>query len=198
MSDVDENGASTSSSKAKTNKAGASKDDSAPAKTDKEAIVKKRRLSALPKSPKKTVNSLPAPFGVLESASGAEWSLATQVDPRNTGVPLSVFAVGNGDMGQLGMGTDATDELRRPRLHPWFEKNSQPSIKEDSTAEKAETDAPLENGNTAEEKKKVDTAQNEPVLGKLGVEDVACGGMHSLIVDSNGKVSRKCFATTVL
>ena len=154
-------------------------------KVDKTSVVKKRRLSALPKSPKKTVNPLPKAFGVLESASGAEWPLAAQVDPRKTEVPLSVFAVGNGDMGQLGMGTDATDELRRPKLHPWFEKNSQLPSKEEKTDGQDDT---AENGDATEGKKDIASTQTEPTLGKLGVEDVACGGMHSLVVDSNGKV----------
>jgi regulator of chromosome condensation len=139
----------------------------------------------LPKSPKKTVNPLPKPFGVLESASGAEWPLAAQVDPRKTEIPLSVFAVGNGDMGQLGMGTDETNELRRPKLHPWFEENSQMPTKEEKTVEQ---DTPAENGDASGEKKEATSTQTEPTLGKLGVEDVACGGMHSLVVDSNGKV----------
>lgn len=186
MSDIDEKGASPSASTKKAGKANVNKENGAtPSKTDKAATIKRRRLSVLPKSPKTAVNVLPKPFGVLESASGAEWTLSAQVDPRKTGTPLSVFAVGNGDMGQLGMGTDATDELRRPRLHPWFEKNSQTPTKEDKESGEG---APAENGDASEEKK-TESSQTEPILGRLGVEDVACGGMHSLIIDSNGKVS---------
>lgn len=196
VSDVDENGASSSSKKPSTKAASTSKADSSrtssPSKADKASAVKRRRVSVLPQAPKNTVVPLPKPFGVLESASGAEWPLSGKVDPRKTGTPLSVFAVGNGDMGQLGMGTDATDELRRPKLHPWFEKSSQVQPKEDKKADGNATDAPAENGDAVkEEEEKLEATQSEPLLGKLGVEDVACGGMHSLIVDSNGKVSLK-------
>lgn len=149
----------------------------------------------LPPAPKTTVVSLPKPFGVLESASGADWPLSAQVDPRKTGKYLSVFAVGNGDMGQLGMGTDATDELRRPKLHPWFEKNSQLPTGDDEEKKESNGDATktTEEGDDSatveKEEEKPTTKQTEPSLGKLGVEDVACGGMHSLVIDSNGKVS---------
>jgi regulator of chromosome condensation len=65
-----------------------------------------------------------------------------------------LFVFGNGDMGQHGLGTDAIDEIKRPRLHVWVaEKN------------RSET------------------------LGKGGIESIAAGGMHTLAIDSTGRVS---------
>lgn len=60
---------------------------------------------------------------------------------------------GNGDMGQHGLGTEALDEIKRPRKHGWV----------------------------AEKIAKGD-------LGAGGLEQIIAGGMHTLAIDSNGKL----------
>ena len=65
-----------------------------------------------------------------------------------------MFVFGNGDMGQHGLGTEALDEIKRPRRHAWVAK-----------------------------------ANDDGKLGKGGLEMVAAGGMHSLAIDSTGRVS---------
>lgn len=67
---------------------------------------------------------------------------------------LSLFIWGNGDMGQLGLGTDALEEIQRPRPHAWAEEQTR-----------------------------------EGKLGIHGLEQVAAGGLHTLALDSNGRVS---------
>lgn len=56
-------------------------------------------------------------------------------------------------MGQFGLGTDAIDEIKRPRKHIWVEEKIQ----------KGE-------------------------LGEGGFEQIAAGGMHTLAIDSEGKI----------
>ena len=146
------------------------------------AAVKRQRLSIIRKTPKDLVNPLPQPLK-LQGSSGQrlafDWPLASQTDLSQNGQRLSVFVVGAGDMGQLGMGTDMTDEFRRPRLHPAFEPASA-------------------NGNgAADGQEDVDGESQakspQPKLGQFTPVDVACGGMHSLVVDSNGQVCLVCF-----
>ena len=68
-------------------------------------------------------------------------------------LPREMFVFGNGDMGQHGLGTEALDEIKRPRRHAWVAK-----------------------------------ACDDGKLGKGGLEMVAAGGMHSLAIDSTGRV----------
>lgn len=57
-------------------------------------------------------NPVPTPFPAPvhpNAAPSAEGKIATR----------SLLIWGNGDMGQLGLGTDALEEIQRPRLHAW-------------------------------------------------------------------------------
>lgn len=40
------------------------------------------------------------------------------------GSKRQLFVWGNGDMGQFGLGTEALDEIKRPRLHSWIEEKN--------------------------------------------------------------------------
>ncbi len=76
--------------------------------------------------------------------------------PEHTYPAKQLFVFGTGDMGQFGLGTDMLGEIKRPRLHAWFEE--------------------------------------QVVAGTLGerpgagLEAVAVGGMHNLVVDELGRV----------
>lgn len=201
MSDVTENVASTTKaskrarSKTPANEQAAAADtngEKAAPKGTKAPLIRRSRTSILlkaPPVPKNLVNALPGTFGILDVKT--EWPLAGQVDPRKTEKPMSVFVAGNGDMGQLGLGTDATNELRRPKLHPWFEENSQPQAGESSASATAVDGENAGESEKQEDKQEQSNGRSEAVLGKLGIVDVACGGMHSLVVDSNGKVGHR-------
>lgn len=108
---------------------------------------------------KKGINPLPEPFRPLTLA---DIKAGLPVGLPNTGVikvserdvlPRQLFVFGNGDMGQHGFGTEALDEIKRPRKHPW-----------------------------------VDGKNAKGELGIGGFEEVAAGGMHSLAIDSNGRL----------
>lgn len=108
---------------------------------------------------KKGINSLPEPFQAL-TLSDIRAGLPVGFPATGTSskkqadiLPRQLFVFGNGDMGQHGLGTDALDEVKRPRKHPW-----------------------------------VDGKNAKGELGVGGLEQVVAGGMHSLAIDSNGRL----------
>ena len=74
---------------------------------------------------------------------------------------LEVFIFGNGDMGQLGLGTDFLQEIPRPRRHVWFESAVKSGIL---------------------------GADGDDNSEGAGVEKIYAGGMHTLVVDEAGRV----------
>lgn len=153
--------------------------------TPSASTAKKPRLSELPKPPKVGMNPLPASMPLVNSMPAYKldppYTLPKDVDPTKEGnAPLSVFVCGTGDFGQLGLGVEVLSEVPRPRLHKWFEENSR------APASNTDTAAPTNGAETETADKK--EASTTPVLGKHGIEDLASGGMHSLAVDSEGKV----------
>lgn len=116
---------------------------------------------------RKGFNALPAPIPAITKAifqaglaptatSGISAQTPANVKALEHGEILAreMFVFGNGDMGQHGLGTEALDEIKRPRRHAWVAK-----------------------------------ANEEGKLGKGGLEMIAAGGMHSLAIDSTGRVS---------
>lgn len=149
--------------------------------TPKAPNAKKPRLSELPKPIKVGMNPLPKPMPLVNNMPAYKleppYTLPKDVDPSKEGnAPLSVFVCGTGDFGQLGLGVDVLSEVPRPRLHKWFEENSRLS------------EAKADGDDKKEEEGADNKASSVPVLGKYGIEDLASGGMHSLAVDSEGKV----------
>ncbi|WVO15614.1 hypothetical protein L204_103274 [Cryptococcus depauperatus] len=71
----------------------------------------------------------------------------------------ALFVWGTGDQGQFGLGPDELDEIGRPKLHAWFEEQ----IKEGKLSR-----------------------DGQPGTG--GLEQVYCGGMHTLAIDEGGRV----------
>jgi len=143
--------------------------------TPKPSTAKRPRLSDMPKPIKVGMNPLPVPLPIVNAMPSYSftptYTLPKDVDPRKPGNnPLSVFVCGTGDFGQLGLGVDNLSEVPRPRLHKWFEENSR---------------LPQTNGQNGE----AAAVSQTPVLGEYGIEDFTCGGMHSLAIDSEGKVS---------
>lgn len=114
------------------------------------------------------INALPKPVpaitrAVLDAGLAADTTAAISSDPapgvsallgKGETLAREMFVFGNGDMGQHGLGTEALDEIKRPRRHAWVAK-----------------------------------ANDDGKLGKGGLEMVAAGGMHSLAIDSTGRVS---------
>lgn len=119
---------------------------------------------------KKGMNAIPAPVAVitkaiLQSNLASAATAAISAEPASgiasllsngEVLPREMFVFGNGDMGQHGLGTEALDEIKRPRRHAWVAK-----------------------------------ANEDGKLGKGGLEMVAAGGMHSLAIDSTGRVSSR-------
>jgi hypothetical protein len=116
---------------------------------------------------KKGINALPAPIPTITKSVLQAGLASTATAGISAGTPASIkgmeqgevlaremFVFGNGDMGQHGLGTEALDEIKRPRRHAWVAKA-------------------IEDGK----------------LGKGGLEMIAAGGMHSLAIDSMGRVS---------
>ena len=153
---------------------------------------KKPRISALPKPPKVGLNGLAGPYASLQDAPSFSfhpaYTLPTELDPRRNGTrPLSIFNFGTGDAGQFGLGTEAKGEFKRPRLNTWIETNSgspaySSALPQDTTINwhVSGHETSLSNGNA--EKSAV------AKLGKHGLEQVVCGGMHSLAIDCEGRV----------
>jgi regulator of chromosome condensation len=141
--------------------------------------TKRPRVSAVAKPLKQGLNGLATPFASIDDPKlqhftfKPPYSLLSELDPRKSeNQPLSAFIFGTGDNGQFGLGVEQTDEIPRPRLHDWFKVNSVPP---------AQTNGSEENGEAQESKPKA-------LLGPHGIEQVACGGLHSLALDSEGKV----------
>ncbi|KZT43463.1 RCC1/BLIP-II protein, partial [Sistotremastrum suecicum HHB10207 ss-3] len=108
-----------------------------------------------PTAPRKSLNplpSLPTPPPPPDSTPPSSPPPQPQ-NPNPTPNPSIPFIWGNGDMGQFGLGPDITGDIRKPRLHAFFEE-----------------------------------ACEEGKLGMGGVRRVEAGGMHSLVIDDEGKV----------
>lgn len=138
------------------------------------------RVSATPKPPKIGMNPLPTPFGAIRNFPdfNFDYTLPQELDPTKEGKhPLSVMIFGTGDFGQLGLGPDfAGEEIQRPTLHAWFQQHI--------TSTKGATDGA--NGESSTN----GASSPDLLLGKHGVTDAVCGGMHTLVIDSNGQVGR--------
>ena len=138
------------------------------------------RVSATPKPPKIGMNPLPTPFGAIRNFPdfNFDYTLPQELDPTKEGKhPLSVMIFGTGDFGQLGLGPDfAGEEIQRPKLHAWFQQHI--------TSTKGATDGA--NGESSTN----GASSPDLLLGKHGVTDAVCGGMHTLVIDSNGQVSK--------
>lgn len=130
--------------------------------------VKKEAPSFVPKI---GMNPLPLPVplvtqAILDAGLASTATAAISSQPpspiveyqHGPVVQREMFVFGNGDMGQHGLGTEALDEIKRPRRHAWVAK-----------------------------------ACEDGKLGNGGLEMVAAGGMHSLAIDSTGRVSIICF-----
>jgi hypothetical protein len=119
---------------------------------------------------RKGINALTVPVpavtkSMLEAGLASTATAAISAEPAPNVASLvgkgetlmrEMFVFGNGDMGQHGLGTEALDEIKRPRKHVWVTK-----------------------------------ANEDGKLGKGGLEMIAAGGMHSLAIDSTGRVSRQ-------
>ncbi|CAO1621925.1 unnamed protein product [Sympodiomycopsis kandeliae] len=79
---------------------------------------------------RKGLNPLPAPVKPLILADVKK---GLPVGPPEVGpspaasadvLPRQLFVFGNGDMGQHGLGTDAIDEIKRPRKHVWVDEKN--------------------------------------------------------------------------
>ncbi|KAH8915229.1 hypothetical protein BT69DRAFT_1325464, partial [Atractiella rhizophila] len=78
-----------------------------------------------------------------------------------------LFIFGSGDMGQFGLGTTELDEITRPKLHSWFDSRIPPKAPEEDA---------------------LGLANEAHTLPSPGISDVECGGMHTLVVTSDGKL----------
>lgn len=83
---------------------------------------------------------------------------ALQVPTPHLRPPSEVFVFGNGDMGQLGLGTAFLEEISYPRRHVWFES----AVMSGLLGSDGESGA--------------------------GVERICAGGMHTLVIDEAGRV----------
>lgn len=125
-------------------------------KREPPGYVVRKGFNALPASiPAITKEILQADLAsTATSAIPAETPANVKVLENGEALAREMFVFGNGDMGQHGLGTEALDEIKRPRRHAWVAK-----------------------------------ANEEGKLGKGGLEMIAAGGMHSLAIDSTGRVS---------
>ncbi|GAA5842643.1 hypothetical protein JCM11251_007749 [Rhodosporidiobolus azoricus] len=156
LTDSDEEGEeSTTSHGSKKRKSSSSKANGAsPRKKRGEG---KRVIAPKPrKAPKAGLNPIPQLFDLfpLHSSFSLPPSAGLTEVPSAEVAPRAVFIFGTGDMGQLGLGTEMLDEIKRPRRHVGFQG-------------------------------KID---REEEGWKKGVADLMCGGMHSLVIDSDGRV----------
>jgi regulator of chromosome condensation len=124
---------------------------------------KKRRVAALPVPKKRRavvtgINAIPALFPVLPPFTFEP----APVLPSEKDKPRTAFVFGDGGFGQHGLGADdkVLCEIKRPRIHAWFEKS-------------------IEEAKAGEDK-----------AWEGGIAQIECGGMHTLAVDGEGKVSR--------
>ncbi|GAA5903891.1 hypothetical protein JCM6882_001341 [Rhodosporidiobolus microsporus] len=156
LTDSDDEGEhSTTSHGSKKRKASSSKANGASPR--KRGAAGKRVIAPKPrKAPKAGLNPLPQPFDLfpLHSAFSLPSSAGLTAVPAADVAPRAVFIFGTGDMGQLGLGTDMLDEIKRPRRHAAFQS-------------------------------KIDAEEEG---WKKGPADLMAGGMHSLVIDSEGKV----------
>lgn len=129
---------------------------SRPAKKEGPTYVVKKGFNALP-APIPAITKAMLQAGLASNATAgisAEPSASVKGLERGEVLAREMFVFGNGDMGQHGLGTEALDEIKRPRRHAWVAKA-------------------IEDGK----------------LGNGGLEMIAAGGMHSLAIDSTGRVS---------
>lgn len=123
-----------------------------------------KRRKAVPRAPKAPRVPKPkvrrAPIAGLNPIptlfATREFGFEVPQIPAQTEKPRTAFVFGNGDFGQHGMGVgdNVLCEIKRPRLHKWFEEK----IKEGGA-------------------------------WAGGIAGLECGGMHTLCIDGEGKVS---------
>ncbi|KAG8898922.1 hypothetical protein FRB99_007062 [Tulasnella sp. 403] len=142
-----------------------------PSKRDREPALptrtsKRRSTKANSKASQAKAAGALGPKLTAKASTGPKQPRLTKVlpPPLNPlpGIPAplrparQLFVFGTGDMGQFGLGTDVLGEIKRPRLHAWFDE----AVKDGKLGSEA----------------------------GAGIEHVAVGGMHNLVVDEAGRV----------
>lgn len=147
-------------------------------------------VSVAPKPLKVGLNPLPTPFPFIDDIPHFQFDYTQPktLDPRKEGnEPLAMLYTGTANFGEFGQGEEVEEDgfVDEPAEDKVVKRLT--AVKQEEASEaKANGDEKATNGHS--ESSGTSEAGKLPAFGKLGIESVACGGQHTLVIDSNGRV----------